>query len=157
MSVLENLTLPRIRQRSGRWRITRDWQREELQWVVDSLGVVPRRGDLPAAALSGGNQQKLLIGKWLVASPAVLVLHEPTQAVDVGARRDILRTLRRAAAAGAAVVVVSIDTEDLATACDRVLVLEDGAVARELTGPLTSDQILDAVFHRETTAQESLR
>jgi len=87
----------------------------------------------------------------------VLVLHEPTQAVDVGARRDILRTLRRAAAAGAAVVVVSIDTEDLATACDRVLVVEEGAIARVLTGPLTSDQILDAVFHRETTVQESLR
>jgi len=57
MSVLENLTLPRIRERSGRWRITRDWQREELQWVVDSLGVVPRRGDLPAAALSGGTSR----------------------------------------------------------------------------------------------------
>lgn len=135
MTVLDNLTLPRIRERSGRWRLPRDWQRDELQWVVDSLGVVPRRGDLPVAALSGGNQQKLLIGKWLVAAPAVLVLHEPTQAVDVGARRDILRTLRAAAAAGAAVLVVSIDTEDLASVCDRVIVLEDGVAARELIAP----------------------
>lgn len=149
LSVLDNLSIPRMRERSGRWRLTRRWQAEELQWVADTLGLTPRRGDLPAAALSGGNQQKLQIGKWLVASPAVLVLHEPTQAVDVGARRDILRVVREAAAGGAAVLVVSIDAEDLATVCDRVLVLEDGTVARELAGPLTDVQILNAVFHQE--------
>lgn len=149
LPVLDNLSIPRMRERSGRWRLTRRWQAEELQWVADTLGLTPRRGDLPAAALSGGNQQKLQIGKWLVASPAVLVLHEPTQAVDVGARRDILRVVRQAAAGGAAVLVVSIDAEDLATVCDRVLVLEDGTVARELAGPLTDVQILNAVFHQE--------
>jgi ribose transport system ATP-binding protein len=149
LSVLDNLSIPRVRQRSGRWRLTRRWQAEELRWVADTLGLTPRRGDLPAAALSGGNQQKLQIGKWLVASPAVLVLHEPTQAVDVGARRDILRVVRQAAAGGAAVLVVSIDAEDLATVCDRVLVLERGRVARELPGPLTDSSILNAVFHGE--------
>jgi ribose transport system ATP-binding protein len=155
LSVLDNLSIPRIRERSGRWRLTRRWQAEELQWVADTLGLTPRRGDLPVAALSGGNQQKLQIGKWLVASPAVLVLHEPTQAVDVGARRDILRVVRQAAAGGAAVIVVSIDAEDLATVCDRVLVLENGAVARELAAPLTDGQILNAVFHWEATAPRS--
>ncbi len=149
LSVLDNLSLPRVRERSGRWRVTYRWQAEELRWVADALGLTPRRGDLPAAALSGGNQQKLQIGKWLVASPAVLVLHEPTQAVDVGARRDILRVVRQAAAGGAAVIVVSIDAEDLATVCDRVLVTENGTVARELAGPLTDSQILNAVFHQE--------
>jgi ribose transport system ATP-binding protein len=157
LSVLDNLSIPRVRQRSGRWRLTRYWQAEELQWVADTLGLTPRRGDLPAAALSGGNQQKLQIGKWLVASPAVLVLHEPTQAVDVGARRDILRVMRQAAAGGTAVLVVSIDAEDLATVCDRVLVLEGGTIARELTGPLTDGQILNPVFHREATAHRSVQ
>ncbi|HEY0932552.1 MAG TPA: sugar ABC transporter ATP-binding protein [Trebonia sp.] len=155
LSVLDNLSLPRIRKRSGRWWLTRRWQAEELQWVADTLSLTPRRGDLPAAALSGGNQQKLQIGKWLVASPAVLVLHEPTQAVDVGARRDILRVVRQAAAGGAAVIVVSIDAEDLAAVCDRVLVLENGTAARELTAPLTDSQILNAVFHWEATAPRS--
>ena len=150
LSVLDNLSIPRMRERNGRWRLTRGWQARELQWVADTLGLTPRRGDLPAAALSGGNQQKLQIGKWLVASPSVLVLHEPTQAVDVGARRDILRVVREAAAGGAAVLVVSIDAEDLASVCDRVLVLEGGTVARELAGPLTDAQILNAVFHQET-------
>lgn len=157
LSVLQNLTLPRVREQSGRWRLTRDWQADELRWVADALALTPRRGDLPVAALSGGNQQKLLIGKWLVASPTVLVLHEPTQAVDVGARRDILHVVREAAAAGAAVIVVSIDAEDLATVCDRVLVLDGGTVARELTAPLADGQILDAVFHREATSPRSVQ
>ncbi|MGY2079566.1 sugar ABC transporter ATP-binding protein [Modestobacter sp. SYSU DS0657] len=151
MSAQDNLSLPRVRARSGRWRVTSHWQREEFAWVVEHLGIAPPRGDLLVAALSGGNQQKLLLGKWLVAGPSVLVLHEPTQAVDVGARRDILRSIREAAAAGAAVLVSSIDNEDLATVCDRVLVLDGGTVTRELRAPLTADQVLDAVFHSEST------
>jgi ribose transport system ATP-binding protein len=149
MSAQDNLCLPRVRARSGRWRVTSDWQREEFGWVVEHLGITPPQGDLPVAALSGGNQQKLLLGKWLVARPRVLVLHEPTQAVDVGARRDILRAVREAAAAGAAVLVSSIDNEDLASVCDRVLVLDGGVVTGELRAPLTADQVLDAVFHSE--------
>ncbi|MEU2349542.1 sugar ABC transporter ATP-binding protein [Modestobacter sp. NPDC049651] len=153
MTAQDNLSLPRLRDRSGRWRVTNGWQRDEFAWVVEHLGVTPPRGDLPVAAFSGGNQQKLLLGKWLVAGPRALVLHEPTQAVDVGARRDILRSVRAAAAAGAAVLVSSIDNEDLATVCDRVLVLEGGVVVGELTGPLTADQVLDAVFRTELTTE----
>jgi ribose transport system ATP-binding protein len=149
MSAQDNLCLPRLRARSGRWRVTQDWQRDEFGWVVEHLGITPPRGDLPVAALSGGNQQKLLLGKWLVAGPPVLVLHEPTQAVDVGARRDILRSIREAAAAGAAVLVSSIDNEDLASVCDRVVVLDGGTVSGELQAPLTADQVLDAVFRSE--------
>ncbi|MGY1747792.1 sugar ABC transporter ATP-binding protein [Modestobacter sp. SYSU DS0511] len=150
MSAQDNLCLPRVRARSGPWRVTTDWQRDEFAWVVERLGITPPQGDLPVAALSGGNQQKLLLGKWLVAGPSVLVLHEPTQAVDVGARRDILRSIREAAAAGAAVLVSSIDNEDLTTVCDRVLVLDGGAVTGELRAPLTADQVLDAVFRAES-------
>ncbi len=153
MSALDNLCLPRLRSRSGRWRVTHSWQQDEFAWVVEHLGITPARADLPVAAFSGGNQQKLLLGRWLAAGPRVLVLHEPTQAVDVGARHDILRSVRAAAQAGTAVLVASIDNEDLATVCDRVLVLQDGVVVRELRAPLTADQILDAVFHAETAEQ----
>ena len=153
MTALDNLCLPRLRSRSGRWRVTHGWQQDEFAWVVGRLGVTPARADLPVAAFSGGNQQKLLLGRWLVADPRALVLHEPTQAVDVGARHDILRSVRAAAQAGTAVLVSSIDHEDLATVCDRVLVLEDGVIVRELRAPLTADQILDAVFHIEAANQ----
>jgi ribose transport system ATP-binding protein len=74
--------------------------------------------------LSGGNQQKVLLAKWMGASPRVLVLHEPTQAVDVGARRDILLAVTRAAARGIAVVLVSGEPADLVAVCDRVLVAD---------------------------------
>ena len=75
---------------------------------------------LPWGRFSGGNQQKLLLSKWLLNSPKVLIAYEPTQAVDVGARLDILRALRTAADEGKAVVICSIEVQDLAVVCDRV-------------------------------------
>ena len=72
--------------------------------------------------LSGGNQQKVLLAKWMNTGPALLVLHEPTQAVDIGARTDILHALQRAADSGVAILLVSSEPEDLVATCDRILV-----------------------------------
>jgi ribose transport system ATP-binding protein len=146
LSLLENMSLPQIRGRSGRFRLTREWQWQDLRRMGGQLGITPLNPDAPAAILSGGNQQKLLLGKWLATSPRVLVMHEPTQGVDVGARRDILIAARRVAAGGAAVLIASMEVEDLATACDRVLVMADGQLADELTGDLDADAILSAIF-----------
>jgi ribose transport system ATP-binding protein len=84
---------------------------------------------------SGGNQQKLVMGKWLHRSPRVLILHEPTQGVDVGARRDLLLLVGDAVASGTAVLVCSNDFEQLAEICQRVLVLSEGRTVAELSGP----------------------
>jgi ribose transport system ATP-binding protein len=100
--------------------------------------------------MSGGNQQKVMFGKWLLGEPRLLTLEEPTQAVDVGARAALLEATRIAAGDGAAVLFVSSEVEDLAAVCDRLLVLEDGVVARDLTGPFTADAVLEAVFTRPT-------
>ncbi len=114
--------------------------------MADSLGIVPRRSDALVSQLSGGNQQKVLLGKWLLGTPKVLLAHEPTQAVDVGARRDILAILRRAAQDGAAVVIASNEAEDLAASCDRILVLRNGVVAGELCSPVHVDDVLAATY-----------
>ena len=82
--------------------------------------------------------------------PRLLTLEEPTQAVDVGARAALLEATRQAAQEGAAVLFVSSEVEDLAAVCDRLLVLEDGTVARDLTGPFTPDAVLAAVFPSPT-------
>jgi ribose transport system ATP-binding protein len=100
--------------------------------------------------MSGGNQQKVLFGKWLLGQPRLLTLEEPTQAVDVGARRALLEATRQSAQDGAAVLYVSSEVEDLAAVCDRLLVLEEGVVARDLTGPFTAESVLAAIFHAPT-------
>ena len=145
LTAQENLTLPRVRAR-GRLRLRSGWQAEEFRRAADMLGIVPARGGLPGASFSGGNQQKLLLAKWLLHDPVVVVLHEPTQAVDVGARMDILRALRAAAARGVGVVVVSTEPQDLAAICDRVVVLREGEVAVELDADVTPHAITQAIY-----------
>jgi ribose transport system ATP-binding protein len=145
VSVLENLSLPILGDHSAFW-LSRKWQAAAFESVADELGIVPRRPEMPAGRLSGGNQQKVLLAKWLLRQPAVLVMHEPTQAVDVGARRDILTAIRRVAQRGSAVLVCSIEADDLAQVCDRVLIMADGRVASELTGELAAESILSAAL-----------
>lgn len=144
MTVEENLTLPRVRERGRPLWSGRTWQAEETGRMIDKLDIRPPRPDAPVATLSGGNQQKVLLGKWLASSPKLLVLHEPTQAVDVGARHGIIDAIRAAAQAGCSVVVASVDAADLAVLCDRVLVFREHEVVAELRGELAADEIVDA-------------
>jgi ribose transport system ATP-binding protein len=103
--------------------------------------------------LSGGNAQKVVMAKWLEINPRLLLLHEPTQGVDVAARAEIYRLVREASTGGMATVWVSSDFEELATVCDRVLIVADGVVRAELTGDdLTEDRISSAVYHYSTGA-----
>jgi len=146
MSVADNLTLPRVRSRGGRMRIGGAWQAEETAAMIAKLDIRPPDPRKPVGMLSGGNAQKVLLAKWLAGQPDVLVLHEPTQAVDVGARQDIIAAIREAAAGGCGVVIASVDAADLAVLCDRVIVFRDGQVTAELTGHLNQDDIIHATF-----------
>jgi ribose transport system ATP-binding protein len=155
MTVADNLTLPRVRAKGGRLRIGAGWQAQETAAMIERLDIRPQDPRAPLATLSGGNQQKVLLGKWLAGAPNLLVLHEPTQAVDVGARHEIIDAVRRAAEDGCGVLLASIDPSDLAVLCDRVLVFRDGAVVGELTGELEPDAIARAVFGAEPRNQRA--
>jgi ribose transport system ATP-binding protein len=111
---------------------------------VDRLEVQPPALDRKMEKFSGGNQQKAVLARWLRTEPKVLLLDEPTQGVDVGAKAAIYARITEAAAAGTAVLVASSDAEELVHVCDRVLVLRAGMVAAELAGPSLTEQRLVA-------------
>ncbi len=135
MTARENLTMPNLRPFWKGLRLRRKLERSRAAEWFERLGVRPAGSfDEPLSIFSGGNQQKILFGKWLSQQPAVFLLDEPTQGVDVGAKADLHHELRAAAMAGAAVVLSSSDLEELAELCDRVLVLLDGRIAAELSG-----------------------
>jgi ribose transport system ATP-binding protein len=108
--------------------------RGDAAQLLDDFDVRPRDPDAEYASLSGGNQQKVLLAKWLQTKPQILLLHEPTQGVDIGAREQIFNLLREEARRGTTIICASSDHEQLAAICDRVLVFGRGRIARELTG-----------------------
>jgi ribose transport system ATP-binding protein len=100
--------------------------------------------------LSGGNQQKVILARWLRQEPSVLVLDEPTQGVDVGAKADIHTLIDEAAAQGAAVLVCSTDHEELVRVCDRVVIMRRGRAAEILRGDkITAENITAATIGRD--------
>ncbi len=113
-----------------------------------TYGVRPPDPALPLGALSGGNQQKVVLARWLELGPRVLLLHEPTQGVDVATRAEIYGFMRARCAQGVAILWVSTDFDELATIAHRILVCAAGVVAGEVPGPpFTRDQITSAVYH----------
>lgn len=130
LSVSDNVILPEV---DRFWR-RRRLKAEVLQDVISVLDVRPPSGRLLFGKLSGGNQQKSLLGKWLLTRPSVLVLDDPTSGVDPGAREKIFEVLHAAAGEGLAILLFSTEPEQLASICGRVLILRQGRIVTELTG-----------------------
>jgi ribose transport system ATP-binding protein len=124
----------------------RDWQLREASQVIGELAVRPPDPRMLVGQLSGGNQQKVLLGKWLCSETQLLLLHEPTQGVDVGARRDIEEAIARVAERGSAVLLAGMDAGELAALCDRVIVMREGRIHGEVSGEITPERIIDAVY-----------
>jgi ribose transport system ATP-binding protein len=122
LNVRDNISLPELGKRGRPWFVARRWQQEDAEAAAATLGIRPRAPHILVKQLSGGNQQKVLLAKWMNTGPALLVLHEPTQGVDIGARTDILHALQRAASTGTSILLVSSEPEDLIATCDRILV-----------------------------------
>lgn len=133
-SVEENLGLATLSDRSRGGFVDLAAQREAAESSIERLGVRASGLSQTVRTLSGGNQQKIVIGKWLLARPRVLILDEPTRGVDVGAKAEIYELLNSLAAAGTSVVIVSSDLTELLGVSDRVLVMADGALRGELDG-----------------------
>lgn len=145
LSVRDNISLPTLRAHGKRHWVGRRWQHEQTATAIAALGIRPNAPTRLISELSGGNQQKVLLAKWMSVGPRLLILHEPTQAVDVGARADILNAVRRAADSGVAVLLVSVEAADLVAVCDRILIYHgpDRLADIRADGP---EVVLDAVY-----------
>jgi len=163
LTVRENLTLPRLRPFRGRsGRLVRKTERSEVARWIDRFDVRPRQPEKAIGLLSGGNQQKVMLARWLRNDPKVLLLDEPTQGVDVGVKATIYELVRDLAKQGRAVVLLSSDAKELALVCDRILVMYDGCVVAELSGDaiteaevLTASLGLPSTLNAETVHKEN--
>jgi ribose transport system ATP-binding protein len=121
--------------------------------MIERLGIDARRPGQPVGTLSGGNQQKVLLGRWLLADSSILLLYDVTRGVDVATKQDIYELITQLAADGRAILFYSSDTEEIAHLCHRVLVLREGSVVQELDGPgIPAEDIIGASFREESHA-----
>jgi ABC-type sugar transport system ATPase subunit len=128
LSVAQNLTLASLRAHVGRLGLSAAAERETTGRVAGDLAIAAASPQLPIGALSGGNQQKVVIGRALLTRPRVLLLDEPTRGIDVGAKAQLRALVRRLAQEGVAILYVSSDVEEIGEVADRIVVLSKGRV-----------------------------
>jgi ribose transport system ATP-binding protein len=155
--LVEHVPLPRLGPAQGRLRLRhRRLRRDVAQWV-ERLDVQPPILGRRMEKFSGGNQQKAVLARWLRTEPKVLLLDEPTQGVDVGAKASIYAQITEAASRGLGVVIASSDAEELVHLCHRVLIMRSGAVAAELVGPSLTEERLIAETLGATSHRKNMR
>ncbi|MEE0326260.1 MAG: ATP-binding cassette domain-containing protein, partial [Butyricicoccus sp.] len=104
----------------------------------------------PISALSGGNQQKVILSKWILCDSDILILDEPTRGIDVGAKYEIYQIINQLAADGKTVIFISSDMPEILGMCDRVYVMNEGEIVGELEGSdITQVNIMRAIMHKE--------
>jgi simple sugar transport system ATP-binding protein len=134
LSVRENIVLA-LQGRLGAWRpIPRKKQVEMAEEYISRLGISTPDTEQAVVNLSGGNQQKVLLARWLATQPLLLILDEPTRGIDVGAKAEIEKTMQELRAQGMSVIFISSELEEVVRSCERVVVLRDRAKAGELRG-----------------------
>jgi ABC-type sugar transport system ATPase subunit len=132
--------------------------RDRAERLVAQLAIKTSSVNQTVGSLSGGNQQKALIARWLTPSVKVLFLDEPSRGVDIGARQEIHRSIRDLATSGVGTVVISSDNEELVALCDRVIVMCEGRVAGEVSGQeLTESRIIELSYNHTETYTENAR
>jgi ribose transport system ATP-binding protein len=146
LSVAENLSIAALDAYTRGPRLQHRREEADSNQLLQDYGIVCSDIDNPFMSLSGGNQQKVVLARWIRRSPTVLLLDEPTHGVDVGARADIYSLINGVTSHGSAVILVSSDAEELELMCDRLLVLVDGRVA----GSLSTDEVDDVTIEHLT-------
>jgi ABC-type sugar transport system ATPase subunit len=145
-SLAENLTMAHIGDVSSRGLLRLGRERAVVREIIERLDIRAAHPAVPVSSLSGGNQQKVALGRWLVRKPRVLLVDDPTRGVDVGAKLAIYRILRRLAAEGIAIVLISSEIEEVLGLADRILVVRRGRIVAEFNSDATDERLLAAAF-----------
>jgi ribose transport system ATP-binding protein len=144
MSLRDNLSFAALERISRGGVIDQGREARLVGDMIDLLAIRASGTEIPAGALSGGNQQKVVIAKWLMAEPRIILLNDPTRGIDVATKQEIYQLLRRLADSGAAIIFYTTDYSELIGCCDRALVLYDGAIKRVLVGEDITERALIA-------------
>jgi ribose transport system ATP-binding protein len=142
MSVRDNLSMASLSRLSRLGLVDHAAESKAIDEMIALLGIKTDGTAVPVGTLSGGNQQKIVIAKWLMTRPKVILLNDPTRGIDVGTKAEIYQLLRKLADAGSAILYYSTDYDELVGCCDRVLVMYDGAVRRVLSGAEITERAL---------------
>jgi ribose transport system ATP-binding protein len=144
MTVRDNLSFASLHRISDNGIVNRAKEQKYIDEMIALLGIKTAGTDIAVGSLSGGNQQKVVIAKWLMNQPRIILLNDPTRGIDVGTKQELYVLLRKLADQGAAILFYSTDYDELIGCCDRVLVLYDGKVKRELVGAEITERALIA-------------
>jgi ribose transport system ATP-binding protein len=156
LSVRENIVLAALPRISKAGLVTRAKQDEIVDYFMKRLRIKASSPDQKVGELSGGNQQKVLLARWLCLNPKVLLLDEPTRGIDVGAKAEVQGVIDELAKDGLGVVLISSELEELIEGSNRVVVLKDGRKVGELTGDqVTEDALMKSLAQASGKAEES--
>ena len=157
MSIGANISLTALGSVTRGIVIDRAAEAARIAEMIDKLRIKAGDVDNPVATLSGGNQQKVVIAKWLLTGARILLLNDPTRGIDVGTKQEIYRLLRVLADGGATILLYSTDYEELVGCCDRVLILYGGRIVRVLEGDdISETNIVAGAFNLTTDAAEAM-
>ena len=153
MTVRENTTLPSLKNYATCFLISRDRERKVTDEQIASLKIKTPGGETAVLNLSGGNQQKVVLGKWLSMAPKVMILDEPTRGIDVGAKAEIYRLMRALADNGGVILMISSDMEEVLNVSDRVVVMHEGRITGVLErADCTEENIMNLAVGRTIPA-----
>ena len=142
MTIAENLSLSATKLWSKLGIIGRKMEKKGSSDIINSLDIICTGSDQIVGELSGGNQQKVVIGRWLVGDYDIFVFDQPTTGVDVGAKTEIYKQMIRLAQAGSAIIFISSENEELIGICDRIAVVSKGRVVKEFQASEATEQNL---------------
>jgi ABC-type sugar transport system ATPase subunit len=140
MTVAENITIRRLPDLTIGPLIDPRAERRAVSWSIKELAIKTAGGGAPVTSLSGGNQQKCILARWLLIEPKVLLLDEPTRGIDVGAKAEIYALIRKLARDGRAIIMTSSELPELLAVSDRIIVLCEGRMTAQITRALATEE-----------------